>query len=283
MNKLRVGLLGAGGINSLVAESLMGGAVPEVEVVAVAGSGSGSISAAALAQRLGAHPVSPEELGGGGCDLVLEAAGRAAVAAHVPALWQSGVSTIVMSVGALIDPEVEAAYRRALAHGVHVLLPSGGIGGLDAVRALAAGGGLSSARITSTKAPAGLRGAPYLERNGIQLPDDRAMTVFRGSAREAVEGFPANVNVAVALSLAGLGPNLTEVVVRSDPAATFNSQFIEAEGEAGRIEVSVVSKPSPTNPRTSRLAAASAVAALREAVARLQTEARRMSLRGGVA
>ena len=88
--------------------------------------------------------------------------------------------------------------------------------------------------------------------------------MFDGSAREAVAGFPANVNVAIALSLAGLGPDATQVVVRSDPAADRTRQRIEAEGDAARIEVSIESKPSPSNPRTSYLAGASAIAALLE-------------------
>lgn len=261
---MRLGLLGAGGIADLVAEAVLGGRVPGVEVVAVAGSSASSASAAALAERLGAEAVAAERLADLELDWVLEAAGGAAVRAHLPALWAAGVSTIVMSIGALVDPDVGAAYRAALARGVRVVLPSGGIAGLDGVRALAATGGLRSACITTTKAPAGLRGAPHLERHRIVLPEDRAITVFEGSARDAVAGFPANVNVAIALSLAGLGPDATRVVVRSDPAATRTQQRIEVEGDAARIELHIESKPSPTNPRTSYLAGASAIAALRE-------------------
>jgi len=261
---VRLGLLGAGGIADLVAEAVIGGRLPEVEVVAVAGSSGASASAAGLAGRLGAEAVVPERLPAMTLDWVLEAAGGAAVRAHVPALWAAGVSTIVMSIGALVDPAVDAAYRAALARGVRVVLPSGGIAGLDGVRALAATGGLQSACITTTKAPAGLRGAPHLERHRIVLPEDRPITVFEGSARDAVAGFPANVNVAIALSLAGLGPDATWVVVRSDPGATRTRQLIEAEGDAARLEIRIESKPSPTNPRTSYLAGASAIAALRE-------------------
>ena len=261
---MRLALLGAGGINSLVADALLDGRVPGVETVAVAGSSASSASASALAARLGAEAVAPERLRDMPLDLVLEAAGGAAVRAHVPGLWEAGIATIVMSIGALVDPEVERAYHAARARGVRVVLPSGGIAGLDGVRALRASGGLRAARITTTKAPGGLRGAPHLERHGIELPDDRAITVFDGSAREAVAGFPANVNVAIALSLAGLGPDATQVVVRSDPAADRTRQRVEAEGDAARIEVSIESKPSPSNPRTSYLAGASAIAALLE-------------------
>ncbi|HET8985460.1 MAG TPA: aspartate dehydrogenase domain-containing protein, partial [Trueperaceae bacterium] len=229
---------------------------------------------AALARRVGARVVAPGELAGG-CDVVLEAAGAAAVRTYLPALWAAGVPTVVISMGSLVDPAVEAAYRDAVNRGVAIVLPSGGIAGLDGVRALAAGGGLRSARITTTKAPAGLQGAPYLTSNAVELPTDRAVTIFEGTAREAVAGFPANVNVAIALSLAGLGPDLTLVAVRSDPSATRTHHLIEVEGDAATIEVRIASKPSPSNPRTSYLAGASAVAALRELVAsgRLMTSA----------
>lgn len=261
---IAVGLLGAGGINQLVAQAVLDGKLPGVRVSAVAGSTADSPSAAALAERLGAKAVAPEALAEQGCAWVVEAAGGAAVRAHVPQLWAKGVNTIVMSIGALVDEAVHAAYLRARDAGTRVVLPSGGIAGLDGVRALAVAGGLRAVSITTTKAPSGLRGAPYLERNAVELPSDRAVTVFEGSAREAVAGFPANVNVAIALSLAGLGPDATKVVIRSDPVATRTQQLIVAEGDAATIEVRIATRPSPTNPRTSYLAGASAVAALAE-------------------
>lgn len=261
---MRVGLLGAGGIGALVGEAAAAGRMPGVDVVAVAGSRAGSASARALAERVGAAAVGPDDLATVGLDWVLEAAGGTAVRAHVPRLWTAGVSTVVMSIGAMIDPEVEEAYRAALADGVRVVLPSGGIGGLDAVRAIAAAGAVRRVSITTTKAPAGIRGAPYLVEHGIELPDDRAVTVFEGSAREAVAGFPANVNVAIALSLAGIGPDRTQVVVRSDPAAKRTAQLIEVDGDVASLEVRIASNPSPSNPRTSYLAAASAIATLRD-------------------
>jgi aspartate dehydrogenase len=259
--RVPLALLGAGGIGEVVASAVLAGQLPDVDVVAVAGSSANSDSARSLAERLGAEVVAPEGLASCGATWVLEAAGGGAVRRHVPALWAAGVNTVVMSIGALIDEQVHAAY---LARGdVKVVLPSGGIAGLDGVRALAAVGGLDNSRITTTKKPAGLRGAPHLESNGIELPDDRAVTVFTGCARDAVLGFPANVNVAVSLSLAGLGPLATEVVVVSDPAAEAVSHLIEASGPLASLEVVVRSLPSPQNPRTSYMAGASAVAALR--------------------
>ena len=261
---MRVGLLGAGGIGGLVGGAALDGRMPGVDVVAVAGSGPGSASARALAASIGARSVAPEDLTTLDLDWVLEAAGGAAVRAHAPRLWAAGVSTVIMSIGAMIDPYVEAAYRAALGRGVRVALPSGGIGGLDAVRAIVAAGTVRRVSITTTKAPAGIRGAPYLVEHGIELPDDRAVTVFEGSAREAVAGFPANVNVAIALSLAGIGPDRTQVVIRSDPSAKRTEQIIAVEGDVANLEVRIASNPSPSNPRTSYLAAASAIATLRD-------------------
>lgn len=260
----RVALLGAGGINQFVAQAVNAGEVPGVRIVAVAGSTARSASAKQLAQELGAEAVAPDELATTGASWVLEAAGGDAVRQHVPNLWLAGINTIIMSIGALVDETVEAAWEQARQAGVKVVLPSGGIAGLDGVRALRAGGGLSSVTITNTKHPDGLRGAPYLERNAIELPGDSAFTVFEGTAREAIAAFPQNVNVAIALSLAGTGPDATRVVVRSDPAATQTFHRIEAEGPAGRLLVEVSSNPSPASPRTSVMAGASATAALRE-------------------
>jgi aspartate dehydrogenase len=265
VHPVRLALLGAGGIGRLVGDAMERGRLPGARVVAVAGAGAASRSAAELAARVGAPAVPPEALPDVGADWLLEAAGREAVRVHLPPVWRAGVSTVLMSIGALLDDDVAAAHRAALAAGVRVLLPSGGIAGLDAIRAMAASGGLRRVSITTTKPPAGLRGAPYLTRHGVELPDDRAITVFEGSAREAAAGFPANVNVAVALSLAGVGPDRTRVVIRSDPAAHLNEHRIEAEGDEAVLDLRIATRPSPSNPRTSSLAAASAVAALRDA------------------
>lgn len=164
-----------------------------------------------------------------------------------------------MSIGALMDDDFREVMDGLRGGGVEYVLPSGAIGGLDAVRALALGGGLDEVGITTTKAPKGLLGAPYLRENGIELPLERAVRVFEGSAREAVRGFPRNVNVSAALSLAGIGPDRTMVSIVSDPTVTRSRHEIRARGKTGEIEVVVQSNPLPSNPRTSALAALSAV------------------------
>ena len=259
-----VALLGAGGINQIVADAVLNGELPHISIVAVAGSTRDSASARELAAKLGAQTMAPEQLSESGASWVVEAAGGQAVRTHASALWRAGVNTIIMSIGAMVDPSVHAAWDQAKLAGVQVILPSGGIAGLDGIRALSAGNGLNSVTITNIKHPDGLRGAPYLAENSVDLPADRAVMVFEGTAREAIAAFPANVNVAIALSLAGIGPDRTRVIVQSDPNATQTFHRIEADGTAGHLLVEVSSNPSPANPRTSVMAAASVIAALQD-------------------
>ena len=267
-----LGLLGGGSIAATVADSVAAGELPELQVVAVAGASSPpSQRVRHIAELTGAEAVDPAGLIAAAPEWVLEAAGGAALKAQLLPLLDAGIGVVAMSIGALLDEtlwnEVEARRER----GARLILPSGAIGGLDAVAALHARGGLVEASITSTKAPAGLRGAPYLIDNGIELPDDRPTMVFHGNALEAIVGFPANVNVAAALSLAGIGPEKTTVSVVSDPAATLTRHEIVASGLAGRVRIEIEAQPNPDNPRSSYLAALSAVATLRTLGARRGT------------
>ena len=129
-----------------------------------------------------------------------------------------------LSVGALLDhmPLIELARET----GAKIIVPTGALLGLDAVRA-AAEGHISSARIITRKPPAGLAGAPLLVKQGLSVEGlKEPLRVFAGSAREAIAGFPANVNVAVALSLAGIGPDRTQVEIWADPGVTRNTHTI---------------------------------------------------------
>src|SRR5699024_5248593 len=131
-----------------------------------------------------------------GVDWVLKAATAEAAREYLPAIWQAGVGTIVMSVGALIHPGTQQAMAELQVGRGQVIYPAGAIAGLDGIRAMSVRGGLASASITTTKKPQSLRGAPYLIQNQIELSDDVVLEVFHGNALEAAEAFPANVNVA---------------------------------------------------------------------------------------
>jgi aspartate dehydrogenase len=116
----------------------------------------------------------------------------------------------------------------------------------------------------SRKPPRGLAGAPYLEANGISVEGlDKPKRVFAGTAREGAAGFPANVNVAAALSLAGIGPDRTMMEIWADPSIDRNCHVIEVDSDSARFTLSIHNVPSE-NPRTGRITALSVLAALRK-------------------
>jgi aspartate dehydrogenase len=178
-----------------------------------------------------------------------------------PALGH-GRLVMVMSCGALLDnfDLVDLARR----HRGRILVPSGALLGLDAVAA-AAEGGISSVHMVTRKPPRGLLGAPYLKENAIDIAGlSEPKLVFAGTAREAARGFPANVNVAAALALAGIGPDRTTIEIWADPGVTRNTHRIEVEAEAARFSMQIENVPSAENPRTGRLTALSVIAALKK-------------------
>lgn len=204
-------------------------------------------------------------------DVVVEAAGASVVRGQAASWLAGGADVLVMSVGALADPEtlarLDAAARAA---GRHVLVPSGAIGGLDAIRA-ARLAGLDRVRLRTTKAPRALAGAPGIAAAGIDLATiDRPTVVFEGTALAAVAAFPANLNVVAALSLAGLGPIRTTVQLVADPAETRNVHEIEASGAFGELSLRFANLPSPDNPKTSALAPLAALALLRRRTEAIQ-------------
>jgi aspartate dehydrogenase len=166
-----------------------------------------------------------------------------------------------LSVGALLDHMdlVELARQT----GARIVVPTGALLGLDAVRA-AAEGKIASATIITRKPPAGLAGAPLLTERGLSVEGLKApLRVFAGSAREAIAGFPANVNVAVALSLAGIGPDRTQVEVWADPTVTRNTHTVIVKSDSSDLTMTIENIPSEENPRTGRITALSVLAALR--------------------
>jgi hypothetical protein len=168
-----------------------------------------------------------------------------------------------LSCGALLDnfDLVELARR----HGGRILVPTGALIGLDAVQAAALGGGIRSVQMITRKPPGGLEGAPYLVEHQIRVSGlTQAKLVFTGSAREAARGFPANVNVAAALALAGIGPDRTTIEIWADPAVDRNIHRIEVEADAARFSMQIENVPSLENPRTGRLTPLSVIALLRK-------------------
>ncbi|HYL88143.1 MAG TPA: aspartate dehydrogenase [Burkholderiales bacterium] len=256
-------MLGAGTIARLVLERARAGALPGIEFVALSGRGPQS-RGVAVAREFGL----PYAVGGAALlehrpDAILEAASHEAVREHLVSLLDAGMTVIVLSAGALIDDDLrgraEEAARRSRG-GLYV--PSGGIGGLDALKAACAAG-VDRVSIQVAKPPAAWRGIPYVDALGVDLVRlERAYTLFDGTALDGVPHFPQNVNIAAVLSLAGIGARRTRLKVVADPALEFNTHTITVEGRSGRMTVLLENVPSPDNPKTSWLACYSAIAAL---------------------
>jgi aspartate dehydrogenase len=201
-------------------------------------------------------------------DIVVEAAPAALFERiAVPAI-EAGRIFIPASVGALL-PRMHLV-KRAAQTGARIIVPTGALLGLDAVRA-AAEGRIDSITIETRKPPSGLIGAPYLEQHGIDVMEVTApLRVFSGNARDAAVGFPANVNVAAALALAGIGPVRTKVEIWADPGLTRNVHIITVEAESARFTMRIENVPSDDNPKTGKITPLSVLACLRGLVSPLK-------------
>jgi aspartate dehydrogenase len=196
-------------------------------------------------------------------DVVVEVAGHAALRCHGPTVLRAGIDLLILGVGALAEPDTERAiFEAAQAGNSHAIIVSGGIGGLDAIASASAG---HLSRVTHfTRKPARAL-LPTEEANALREPRQ----LFAGSAREGALRFPESINVAAAVSLAGIGLDRTEVRVIADPALDRNRHEVVAEGDFGRLRFEIENVPSADNPRTGRLVAMSVIQALRRRQARL--------------
>ena len=194
-------------------------------------------------------------------DIVVEAAPSSIFEEVASAAIERGRIFVPSSCGALL-PRMHLV-ERARQTGARIIVPTGALLGLDAVRA-AAEGEVESVTIQTRKPPRGLVGAPYLEQHNI---DVTAITgkelVFKGNAFDAAQGFPANVNVAAALALAGIGPERTMVEIWADTSVTRNTHTIRVEAASARLTMTIENVPSEENPRTGKITPLSILACLR--------------------
>ncbi|MDB5636962.1 MAG: LAspartate dehydrogenase [Bradyrhizobium sp.] len=258
-NDLRVAVVGLGPIGTRVAEALDRGI-------------DGLVLAAVAVQnpekhrdwlsRLAKPPaVLPIEALSDAADIVIECAPSRLIRSVVAPFVASGKTAVVLSAGALLEHEdlIELAKQ----NGGQIVVPTGALIGLDAVTA-AAVGKIHSVRMVTRKPVQGLAGAPYIVENNIDIEHiTEPLRIFEGTAREAAKGFPANLNVAVALSLAGIGPDRTRLEIWADPALTRNVHRIEVESDSARFSMSIENIPSE-NPRTGLITALSVIAYLRK-------------------
>ena len=201
---------------------------------------------------------------------LVDCAGHSGLAVHGPAALGAGIDVISLSLGALADAGLAADLAAAAqAGGARLHLASGAIGGLDALRAAAAGG-LTHVRYTGRKPPlgwAGSRAEAVLDLTNLSAP----ATHFDGTARGAALAYPKNANVAGAVALAGLGFDATQARLIADPGAAGNIHEIEAEGAFGRFRFEITGAALPGNPKSSALAAMSVLAEIRRLRAAITT------------
>ncbi len=259
MTNLRVAIGGFGAIGQEVAKALDEG-IPGLILTAVSardqakaeknlGDLKGEVALLPLAD-LASH-----------ADIVIECAPAAVFRElALPAIDQGRI-LVPLSVGQLlVHPDLEPRARET---GARILVPTGALLGLDAVRA-AAEGTIESVTMVTRKPPGGLAGAPYLTLNKIDLEGlTEPRRVFKGTARDGAKGFPANVNVAAALSLAGIGPDRTTLEIWADPGVTRNTHTIDVEADSARFTLKIENVPSEANPRTGKITALSTIALLR--------------------
>jgi len=256
---LKIGLLGVGAIGKVIATALDR---REVDATLVALCDQDRGKAEALSRELSCHPpvVSLEEMFDLS-ELAVEAAGQAALPEFVSKALGRGRDVLVMSVGGLLGHD--EWFREADRQGRRIYVPSGAIAGLDGVKS-ASVGKIESAMLTSRKPVAALRGSQFIVERGIELDALKEETViFEGLAEEAARAFPATSNVAASLRLA-VNPSVpVKVRIVAVPGGNENVHEIRVEGEFGRLTVKVENVPSKSNPKTSQLAAFSAIATLK--------------------
>ena len=253
---LRVAIAGYGAIGKAIGRHLLAG-IPGLSLAAV------GVRNHAAARSALPETVTVGDIGALAtlADIIVECAPASVLPEIAEPALRAGRSVVVLSCGALLErPEL---IELARAHRGRILVPTGALLGLDAVAA-AAEGTIESVRMITRKPPGGLAGAPHLLRHGITVDGlTEAKLVFEGSAREAARGFPANVNVAAALALAGIGPDRTQIAIWADPAVSRNVHQIEVEADSARFSLKIENVPSE-NPRTGRITALSVVALLRK-------------------
>lgn len=266
-NSITVAIAGLGAIGLPVARRLAAGDIRGMVLTAVAASTAAR--ARELVRDFDRQPAIAEAGAlAEQAEIVVDCAPSKTLRAIGDPVVARGLTLVTVNAGALLS-QLELV-ERAKAAGARIIVPTGALLGLDAVRG-AAEGTIHAVTMVTRKPPAGLEGAPYLVERGITLAGlTEAKLVFKGSARDGAKGFPANVNVAAALSLAGIGPDRTTLEIWADPGVDRNIHRIEVEADSTRFTMQIEGVPSPENPRTGKLTPLSVIACLRGLVAPLR-------------
>ena len=263
---MRVGICGLGAVGMRVAQELDEGGLPGMTLAAVSAGDLGRAR-----DRVAGFETPPAVVEAVGLaalsDIVIEGAPKSIFRPLAESVIAASRVFVPLSCGQLLEhPDL---MDRARQTGARIVVPTGAILGLDAIRAMAEGE-IREITLETRKPPGGLAGAPHLLDNGIEVDGlTEARQVFRGNALDAARGFPANVNVAAALSLAGVGPARTMVEIWADPGIDRNIQTVRVVSDSADVDMQIRNIPSAENPRTGRITALSTIACLRRMTATL--------------
>jgi aspartate dehydrogenase len=257
---LNVAVGGLGAIGFSVAKCLSEGGIPGLNLAAVSARDHSKAYQRLSAENIDTPVVELAKLANV-ADVVIECAPAAVFDdVAVPAI-AAGCVFMPLSVGALL--ERNALVEQARQTGAKIIVPSGAMLGLDALKGVSEGR-IDQVKLVTRKPISGLSGAPYLIEHGIDIESlNQPLQVFCGSARDAARAFPANVNVAAALSLAGFGADRTEVEIWADPNVTRNTHKVTVDADCASFSMEIRGVPDPDNPRTGLLTPRSVIACLR--------------------
>ncbi|MEW6999352.1 aspartate dehydrogenase [Colwelliaceae bacterium BS250] len=267
MNKtLKVGIAGLGTIGLVVAKALQDG-MDGLQLTAVT---SGNLEKA----KANVQSINPNIAVLGAqqfveaVDVIVECAPTTAfMSIAEPALTQGKVLVTVSGAAILQNPGIVDTAKQ---FGGQIILATGALLGLDAVRA-AAESTIHSVTMVTRKPPTSLIKAKYIVENNIDISNlTEPLRVFKGSAREGAEKFPSNVNVAAALGLAGVGADKTELEIWADPTKTRNTHYINVDADSASFALTIENVPTIENPGTGKITALSVITALRSITAPLR-------------
>ncbi len=263
---LKVAIIGCGAIGSVLARAIDAGEAGATELSLV--YDLDPKRARSLIRKLKSKPRIAESVteicAEKRIDLVIEAASQIAVEQYALKILKSKKDLMIMSVGAFSDERLfRQVQKTAQKMGQRIYIPSGAILGIDGIKA-AIKAGIDEVILTTRKPPAALAKVKYVRKKKLDLSELRVpRVVFEGTAKEAVKVFPKSVNVAATLSIAGIGLEKTKVRIVADPLVDRNVHIVRIRGKAGEFVTEAHNVPSPDNPKTSYLAALSALRTLR--------------------
>ncbi|MEI9415340.1 aspartate dehydrogenase [Mesorhizobium sp. Cs1321R2N1] len=266
-HRMKIGIAGVGAVGAAVARALDRGDIPGCSLIAFSASSAEKAIAFQNALKTPVLSASLEDLALR-ADIVLEALPPSLFDRVAIPVLSVGKTLIAMSASQMLDRQdlIELGAR----NGGRIIVPSGAILGIDAIKA-AAVGTLHEVKITTRKPPSSLAAAPYVIRNNMTLHQlGEAVCVLKGTVREVAKEFPANVNVAAAISLAGFGPDRTLMEIWADPSLQLNTHTVSVKSDSSNFSMSIQNTPSFENPATGLITPQSVIALLRQMSAVVQ-------------